>query len=237
MIYAILLREHAAAYGIKLTDEMLSQFDIYADMLVERNRVMNLTAITDPQEILVKHFFDSLLLLDAVEVPESRTLIDIGTGAGFPGLPVKIARPDCRLTLLDSLQKRVTFLEDVTAAMKLADVECIHARAEDGGRNPKLREQFDFATARAVARLPVLCEYAVPFLKVGGSFCALKGYDIEEELKDSAHAIKTLGCVVAAVQKYTLPDDSRRSIVVITKHSPTAKAYPRNPGKISKAPL
>lgn len=231
------LQQYAAEYGIALDEKMLSQFSAYAALLAERNKVMNLTAITDPAEVLVKHFLDSLLLLKAAPLPENGSLIDVGTGAGFPGVPVRIARPDCKLTLLDSLQKRITFLQELTAVLDCDDVTCLHSRAEEGARRPELREQFDIATARAVAKLQVLCEYCLPFVKVGGKFCALKGYEIEAELSQAERAITLLGGKLAAVEKFTLPDGSRRAIVVVEKVKPTGKAYPRNPGKISKSPL
>lgn len=231
-----LLRQYAAAYGIGLTPDMLARFSAYAALLAEKNRVMNLTAITEPDEVIVKHFLDSLLLLKAVELPKNGSLIDVGAGAGFPGVPVKIARPDCRLTLLDSLKKRVGFLTELLDALSVDGV-CIHARAEDGGRRPDLREQFDLASARAVARLSLLCEYCLPFVKAGGYFCALKGYEIEAELSEAKHAIGVLGGAVRSVEKFTLPDQSRRAIVVIEKVRHTGKAYPRNPAKIAKEPL
>lgn len=226
----------AEAEGFVLTEEMLDSFDHYAGLLVEWNEKINLTAITQPDEIAVKHFLDSLLLLRCVELPEGASLIDVGTGAGFPSLPCGIVRQDLRITLLDSLQKRITFLRELTGALHIP-ADCIHARAEEGGQDPALREQFDLATARAVARLRELAEYCLPFVRVGGTFAALKGYEIEEELEEARKAICLLGGEVAEVRKFVLPDESRRAIVLIRKISQTPTKYPRNSAKMKKQPL
>ena len=174
MIDKQLLLQGCKQFEIELSTQAAEQLDTYAQLLVEWNGKMNLTAITDPQGIVFKHFVDSLLLLKAVELPQGSSLIDVGAGAGFPSMPVKIARPDLAVTMLDSLQKRLTFLEEVSRQLEL-DCTFIHARAEDGGREKKLRERFDFATARAVAHLRELAEYCLPYVKVGGYFVALKG--------------------------------------------------------------
>lgn len=222
--------------GIQLSEKQLGQFQRYMELLVEWNEKMNLTAITDPEGVTVKHFFDSLLLLKAVEVPEGAKLIDVGTGAGFPGIPVAIARPDVQLTLLDSLNKRLVFLAEVCRELGLqADIR--HARAEEGGRQKELREQFDFATARAVAGMNVLCEYCLPFVKTGGAFIAMKGPDGEEESKQAARAIGVLGGKTEKLEQFTLPDGSRRCIAVVRKVRETPEAYPRHGSKISKKPL
>lgn len=226
----------AKAFDLPLTQEQAAQFSTYAETLVEWNRVMNLTAITDPQEIIVKHFLDSLLLFRAYSLPENASLIDVGTGAGFPGLPAKIYRPDLRVTLLDSLQKRLNFLEAVCEKTG-AEAKRIHARAEDAGREPALRESYDAACARAVAALPVLCEYCLPFVRVGGCFIAMKGPGLEEELQAADRAIRTLGGKLESTAAFTLPDGSERRIAVIRKIAPTPKAYPRPAAKIKKSPL
>ena len=226
----------AKAFDLPLTQEQAAQFSTYAETLVEWNKVMNLTAITDPQEIIVKHFLDSLLLFRACSLPENASLIDVGTGAGFPGLPAKIYRPDLRVTLLDSLQKRLNFLEAVCEKTG-AEAKRIHARAEDAGREPALRENYDAACARAVAALPVLCEYCLPFVRVGGCFIAMKGPGLEEELQAADRAIRTLGGKLESTAAFTLPDGSERRIAVIRKIAPTPKAYPRPAAKIKKSPL
>lgn len=218
----------SAALGEKL--------DRYAELLVEWNEKMNLTAITKPEEIVVKHFADSLLLLKAAEIPQNGKIIDVGTGAGFPSVPVSLARSDLKLTLLDSLQKRITFLEALCAELSLS-AECVHARAEDAGRQPKFRERYDVATARAVANLRELAEYCLPFVKVGGVFAALKGYEIEEELEGARYAIAQLGGEVIDVKKFRLAEDASRAIVIIKKVRPVPSKYPRISAKIKKSPL
>lgn len=227
----------AAVYGFALTGEQLAQLDAYGEMLADWNTRMNLTGITQPEEVEVKHFLDSLLLLDSVELPEKAGFIDVGCGAGFPSLPCKIYRPDLKLTMLDSLNKRIGFLQAVGEALSLTHVEYIHGRAEEVGRQKPHREKYDLATARAVAHLRELSEYCLPFVRVGGVFAALKGYEIEEELEQAAGAIAKLGGKVEQVKKYRLPMDNSRSIVVIRKISQTSPQYPRTPAKIAKSPL
>ena len=172
--------------NLPVSEEQYGQFQKYAAFLVERNQKMNLTAITDPYGITVKHFLDSVLPLKFLDIPDSASLIDVGTGAGFPGIPLKIMRPDIKLTLLDSLNKRVNFLSEVCKALDL-EVPCVHARAEEFGRNENYRERYDFSAARAVAAMPVLAEYCLPYVKIGGTFAALKGRN--ENYKDSENAI------------------------------------------------
>ena len=230
------LKEQAAALGFSLTETMLDQFAIYADFLVEYNEKVNLTAITDPQGIVVKHFLDSLLLVQAAALPQGASLVDVGTGAGFPSIPVKIYRPDLRITLLDSLQKRISFLQELCRRLSI-EGECCHARAEDAGRQAGYRERFDAATARAVANLRELAEYCLPLVKTGGMFLALKGYDVEEELSGAGKAIAVLGGEIQRIEKFLLPGDNRRAIVVIKKISQTPPKYPRMPAKIAKNPL
>ena len=236
MIRKDYMKAISMAEGMELTDLQLEELDRYAELLVEWNEKINLTAITEPDEIAVKHFLDSLLLLKSVEVPEGGQIIDVGTGAGFPSLPCALVRSDVQLTLLDSLNKRIIFLEEVTRELG-REAACIHARAEEGGRNPALREKFDLATARAVASMRELSEYCLPFVKVGGIFAALKGYEIEEELNEAKAAIRLLGGEIQEVQKKILPDGSRRGIVLIQKISQTSTKYPRPSAKIKKNPL
>ena len=225
----------AAAEGFELTARQLEQFDQYAQFLVEYNEKVNLTAITDPEGIEVKHFLDSLMLLKAVELPEGASVIDVGTGAGFPSVPAKIVRDDLRLTLLDGLNKRIVFLGELSRRLGQENT-ALHARAEEAARG-ELREQFDLATARAVADLRVLAEYCLPFVKVGGCFAALKGGDIEEELDEAKYAVRQLGGKVESVEKFDLPGGLSRSIVVIRKVKPTPAKFPRPSGKIKKNPL
>lgn len=221
--------------SLDVTEAEYKQFSSYADLLVEWNEKINLTAITDAEGIAIKHFLDSVLPLGMVEVKENASLIDVGTGAGFPGIPMKIMRPDIKLTLMDSLQKRVNFLSEVCDNLGIS-ADCTHERAEDSGMGEK-REKFDYATARAVARLSVLCEYCLPFVKVGGAFIALKGADCEEEIRTAYTAIKTLGGKTEKVIEYTLPTGDKRTLVIIRKIAPTPKSYPRPKGKMNKKPL
>lgn len=232
----------AAPFGVEVTPELTERLGIYARLLVEWNQKMNLTAITDPTGIAVKHFADSLAA--APLMPKGGfSLIDVGTGAGFPGVPLALLREDCQLTLLDSLNKRLTFLDTVCREVGL-DATLIHARAEEGGRRPDLREQYDVACARAVANLPVLSEYCLPFVKVGGRFIALKGPDADRERTEAARGIGVLGGKVTAVTALTLPhqpmaglEPMERRLVHIDKVRPTPATYPRHGSKISKKPL
>lgn len=230
------LSENAEKMNIDLSKQQMRQFELYADTLVEWNQKMNLTAITDPQGIAVKHFLDSAALLQHAEIPEGSSLLDVGTGAGFPSVPVKLLRPDVQITLLDSLQKRIGFL-DVLCEKLCIEAQTLHARAEEAGRKPALREQFAVATARAVAHLRELSEYCLPFVRPGGCFLAMKGQEIEQELDEARNAIGMLGGRVQEVLKYALPDGSGRSVVVVRKISQTPSNFPRMPAKIAKKPL
>lgn len=236
MIDKQLLLESCEAFGITLPEGAADKFDTYAQLLVEWNQKMNLTAITEPEEIVLKHFVDSLLLLKAVCLPQNASLIDVGTGAGFPSMPVKIAREDMKVTMLDSLQKRLTFLQEVNSSLNL-DCAFIHSRAEDGGKQKNLREKFDFATARAVANLRDLAEYCLPYVRVGGYFVSLKGPEIEQEVREAKNAIVTMGGKVEQIHQFTLPDNSGRSIVVIKKISQTPPQFPRTAAKMAKKPI
>lgn len=230
------LDAYAAGLGIPLTPAQLAQFDLYAQLLVEWNEKMNLTAITDPQEIVVKHFVDSLTLLTAVTPPQNATLADVGTGAGFPSVPVHIVRPDLRLTLIDSLQKRLTFLAALSQALGQQNT-CVHARAEDAGRTAPHREAYDLVTARAVANLRELAEYCLPLVKVGGQFVALKGGELAEELAGAQKAIATLGGRVVKNLPLQLPGGDRRTLLVIAKTTHTPASFPRPRAKMLKNPL
>lgn len=235
-IISDVLRKEFPIYNISFTDEMLSSFNLYSKLLIDWNNKINLTAIVDPREIAIKHFLDSALLLNALEIKNEARVIDIGTGAGFPGLPIKILRNDINLTLLDSLNKRLIFLEEVTSKLKI-NAEILHLRAEEGGKNPDLREKFDIVTSRAVAALNVLCEYCLPYVKVGGSFIAMKGPNADKEIEDSRNSIKLLGAEIEDVKLYTLADEGKRSILILRKIKNTNSKYPRHGGKIQKSPL
>lgn len=236
MINCELLKSLAQNEGINLTEDMLSAFDCYAEELVSWNEKINLTAITAPDDIVIKHFLDSLLLLKHIDVKEKTKMIDVGTGAGFPSLPCKIARPDISLTMLDSLNKRIGFLTSVSEKLKLSS-ECLHGRAEEVGAKPGYRESYDIATARAVAHLRELSEFCLPFVKVGGYFVSLKGPELDAEISEAKAAIKALGGEIEKVITYILPDESNRTIVIIKKISQTLPKYPRSFGKIKKQPI
>ena len=215
---------------------VLEKFERYAALLLAANEQINLTAITDKQGIAWKHFYDSIKVLEYAGVPQGTALIDIGTGAGFPGVPMKTVRPDLRLTLLDSLRKRTAFLAALSEALGQEN-RIVHARAEDYGRDGSAREQFGAATSRAVAPLRILCEYCLPFVRPGGVFLALKGGDVAEELAEARRALTELGGECTGVESYALPNFDRRSLVVIKKISQTPAKYPRIPAKITKVPL
>lgn len=231
-----LLKEKAAEYGIQLDDKALERFDLYASLLVEWNEKINLTAITDPEEIVIKHFLDCLTVFSKVEIKEGAKIIDVGTGAGFPGLVMLIARPDLKMTLMDSLNKRLNVIKDILEKLQLtADV--VHSRAEDGGQNKAYREKYDFSTARAVSNLRDLTEYCLPFVKVGGSFIAMKAAKAEEEISAAQKAIKTLGGTVSEKHTFELEDAGERNIILIKKISSTPAKFPRPSAKIAKNPL
>ena len=228
--------EEIGRVGVDISEIQAEQFYDYYELLVERNKVMNLTAITDFKEVVKKHFADSLTLLRIHNMDEVRNMIDVGTGAGFPGIPLKIVCPDVKLTLLDSLGKRVKFLEDVAGKLDLRGVECVHSRTEELAGNSYYREQYDLVTARAVAAMNVLSEYCLPYVKIGGVFAAYKSGTIEEELAAAERAIYVLGGKVRATEKFQL-DDMGRSIVLIEKTRKTPKSYPRKAGTPSRSPI
>ena len=219
-----------------LDAEKKQKLSAYGNLLIEWNEKMNLTAITDPAEIVIKHFYDSMLFLKLYDVPQNAKVIDVGTGAGFPGVVLKIMRPDIELTLLDSLNKRLIFLDEVLKSINLS-ANLIHARAEEGGQRKDLREQFDIATARAVARQNVLSEYCLPFVKQGGVFIALKGPAAAEEIEESKKAVSLLGGADSRLLSEKLPTGEERCFIITKKISQTPPKYPRISAKISKQPL
>ena len=231
-----LLQNYIKDYKITLTENQYEQFQKYFELLAEWNEKMNLTAITDESGVALKHFADSLSLLNFVDIPQNSSLADVGTGAGFPGVVLKIARPDIKLTLIDSLNKRLVFLGEVCAQLGI-EAELIHSRAEDGARDEKLRENFDFAVSRAVARMNVLSEYCLPLAAPGGTFAALKGGDVDAELEESRRAVQLLGGKIERIERLVLPDGSRRTIICIKKISQTSTKYPRPHAKMAKNPL
>ena len=232
------LRAAAEAASLSLSEEQILKFTRYDALLVDWNERMNLTAITEPRAVAVKHMVDSLPAYDAALFSGAPTVIDVGTGAGFPGIPLKIFDPSIRLTLMDSLAKRLAFLEAVVEDLGLTGVTCVHARAEDAAHEPQRRERYDIAVSRAVARLPVLLEYTLPFVKKGGHLIALKGRTAEEEATDAKRALKLLGGRLETIRPVTLPGLSdKRAVLTITKIAPTPKAYPRKAGTPAKKPL
>jgi len=232
-----ILQRGAVELEIALPSDTLTRFEQYADELMERNGVMNLTAITGHEEIAARHFLDSLVICNHVPL-ENKRLIDIGTGGGFPGLPLKLATPSLALTLLDSLGKRVQFLTELCGKLGLADVTCVHARAEEWVAEPNVREGFDYATSRAVARLNLLAELCLPYVRVGGAFLAMKAADSDAELEEAQCAITALGGKLAAVHDVIIPETKiLRRIVIIRKVAETPAQYPRRFAKIRKQPL
>lgn len=224
------------AIGIELSDEQLEQFLTYYEMLIEKNKVMNLTAITDFDEVLEKHFEDSLSLIQAVDLEKSQAVIDLGTGAGFPGIPLKIAFPNLQITLVDSLNKRILFLDDVIRELGLTGIDTVHGRAEDLAKNSDYREKFDLCVSRAVANLSTLSEYCLPFVKIGGKFISYKAGECDEEVAASKSSIFLLGGKISDIKKFEL-GESGRAFVIIDKVSGTPKKYPRKAGTPSKDPL
>lgn len=234
----VFLEKAASEYGVELSEKQLQQFQRYYELLIEWNEKINLTAITEPQEVAVKHFIDSVSAWDEKRFEGTKSIIDVGTGAGFPGIPLKIFQPQLKLVLLDSLNKRIKFLQTVVDELQLDNVECIHARAEEGAKNPKLRENFDIAVSRAVARLPVLAEYCIPFVKVGGTFAALKGMKFAEEAEEGKKALQILGGSEPVSVEKKLPGlDDKRAVIYVKKIKSTPKKYPRKAGTPDKDPL
>lgn len=222
--------------SISLNKEQYDQFYAYMVFLIEWNEKINLTAITEPQEIILKHFVDSLTIAKYIE--EGKTIIDMGTGAGFPGIPLKIYRNDVKVVLADSLNKRIKFLNEAIEKLQLKNIETIHCRAEELGKNKEYREKFDYATSRAVANLSTLSEYLLPFVKLNGSCIFMKTMEIDEELENAKKAIKILGGRIEKVDKFEIPEsDLGRSIIIVKKEKQTPSKYPRKPGTPAKEPL
>ena len=239
---APILESHSDEISVPLSAEEIRAFQVYASMLKEKNKVMNLTAVDDDKGIAMKHFIDSLTLCPYIREEEKKTnktltFADVGTGAGFPGLPVKISCPELSVTLMDSLEKRLKFLNEVITALDLKDCSTVHSRAEDAGRNKKYREKYDIVTARAVAKLSVLAEYCLPLVKVGGVFLAMKSHSDEEE-NEAQKAIALLGGTIEKTDSFKLPGtDMERTIIVVRKIRPTPARFPRKAGTPSKTPI
>ncbi len=227
-----------AQWGININKEQQEQFEKYYDLLVEWNSFMNLTGITDYEEVLVKHFLDSLALFHEHPYQEGLSLLDMGTGAGFPGIPLKIVYPDLKVTLVDSLNKRIKFLNEVINALGLTGIEAIHARAEELARKEEHREKYDLVVSRAVARTVSLAEFCLPYAKVGGYFIPYKSGTIEEELKEANYSFEVLGAKLQEVKTFSIPNsDMNRTLFIVKKIKNTPKAYPRAGGKPLKSPL
>lgn len=233
-----MLKNRMDRLQIETNENMLEQFDLFYHLLVEWNKVMNLTGITEYEEVVEKHFADSLSLARFLDLNKIHTVIDVGTGAGFPGIPLKIAFPHLKVVLLDSLNKRINFLNEVIAKLDLKEIHTIHGRAEEYARKPEYREQFDLCVSRAVANLSVLSEYCIPYIRIGGIFIPYKSGNIDEEVAASRKAVDILGGQIDHVEKFQLPDtDIHRSFVFINKIKNTQKKYPRKAGTPAKEPL
>ena len=238
MSFAEILKKAAEEYGISLNETQLQQFDRYQELLVEWNQKMNLTALTEPKDVAIKHMIDSVSVYDEKWFSEGMSVIDVGTGAGFPGLPLKILCPSLKVTLLDSLNKRVKFLETVVSELGLSDIVCVHARAEEAARQKQYREKFDAVVSRAVARLPILAEYDLPFVRVGGFFAAMKGAKYGEEAEEAKKAVKLLGGGEPVLREIKLPGlEDKRGIIYIRKEKKTPSVYPRKAGTPEKNPI
>ena len=231
-----LLKEKGEMFHVKLDDEALERFDKYGKLLVEWNEKINLTAITDPEGVTIKHFLDSITIFSYVDIPEGAKVIDVGTGAGFPGLAMLIARPDLDMTLMDSTKKRLMVIEDILENIGLK-ANIVHSRAEDAGQSKEFREKYDFSTARAVTNLRDLAEYCLPFVKVGGSFVPMKSAKAQEEISDAKKAIHVLGGQISKVDTFDLLDCGERTIINVKKISSTPAKYPRPSAKIAKNPI
>ena len=236
--FQIKLKEEMKHIDIILSDIQLKQFDQFYQMMIEKNKVMNLTAITREDEVIRKHFVDSVSCVKVCDVDKVTSVIDIGTGAGFPGIPLKIVYPDIHFLLVDSLKKRIAFLEDVIQALNLKKISAVHARAEDLARDKKFRSHFDLCVSRAVANLSTLTEYCIPFVKVGGYFISYKSQKGREESEMAANCFRTLGCSLEEAFEFQLEgEDAERLLLKIKKNRKTPKTYPRKRGVPSKNPL
>ncbi len=225
-------------YNIDISKEQINMLLKYMDMLKEWNKKVNLTSIVDDEEIIKKHFLDSISIFNTELIKDNISLVDVGTGAGFPGIPIKIINPTIKVTLIDSLKKRVNFLEEVICELKLKGINAVHGRCEDFANQKDYREQYDIATARAVASLPVLCEYCLPYVKIGGSFIAMKGPSVIEELDVSGNAVKVMGGELKEVIDTNIyGEDLNHKLVVVKKKKLSPIKYPRKAGKIEKNPI
>ena len=230
------LKEISKEINIDLNEEQLDKFKKYMELLLEWNEKINLTAITEEDEVILKHFVDSMTVLKYID--DGASIVDVGTGAGFPGIPVSIANDNVNVTLVDSLNKRINFLQEVISEINLTNIKAIHSRAEDFGQNKEHREKYDISVSRAVANLSVLVEYLLPLVKVGGKCICMKGSEVEEEITNAKFAIKELGGKIEVVDEFCLPGtDIKRNIIVIRKEKETPKKYPRKSGTPSKQPL
>ena len=234
--YNTLLFDETKKNGMELSDKQIAQFNLYYELLTAKNKVMNLTAITEYNDVVRKHFIDSMMISRVLDMKKINSLCDVGTGAGFPGIPLKIVYPHIQLTLVDSVGKRVNFLSEVVEKLGLEDVETIHSRTEDLAHNQKYREKYDMVTARAVASMNVLAEYCIPYAKIGGYCAAYKSGNIEEEIENAKNAVKILGGKIEKTDVFEIYEMGR-SIVLIKKASSTPKMYPRKAGTPSKNPL
>ena len=235
-VFQGILNDKCQKIHIKLREEQIKKFYTYMNLLLEWNEKMNLTAITEPNEVILKHFIDSLTISKYIE--DDSTVIDMGTGAGFPGIPLKIVREDINITLVDSLNKRIKFLDEVIDKLDLQNIETVHARAEEFGRGVKYREKFDYATSRAVANLSTLAEYLIPLVKIKGKVISMKGYTVDEEIENSRKAINVLGGKISGIDEFDLPDsDIKRNIIIIEKIRNTSNKYPRKAGTPAKDPI
>lgn len=232
------LQSKAEQLGIRLSEKQLEQFQCYYERLIEKNKVMNLTAITEYEEVVDKHFVDSILLGSVKELSGKKRVIDVGTGAGFPGIPLKIVYPELEITLLDSLNKRVKFLDEVIEELGLTGIQAVHSRAEDLAQDAAHRQQYDICVSRAVANLATLSEYCIPFVKQGGYFISYKSTQIEEELKQAKKAVQVLGGTLEQVETVQIPGTTiERQFVMIRKTGTTPKKFPRKAGTASKTPI
>ena len=230
------IQENSKVLGFNFSVEQLEKFYKYMNLLIEWNEKMNLTAITEPNDIILKHFIDSITINKYIE--NNAKVVDVGTGAGFPGIPLSIIRTDLQITLVDSLNKRLIFLQEIKKELELKNIDIVHARVEEIGQNKNYRETFDIATSRAVANLSTLSEYLVPLVKIKGKCVCMKASDAEEEIKQAENAVNILGGKIVKVEKFNLPNsDIGRTIIIINKEKSTNGKYPRKPGTPSKEPL
>lgn len=236
MVNKNLLISDAKSLGLVLDEEKISKFELLAKLLVEQNKTMNLTAITDPDGIAVKHFADSISILSAIEINGGESVLDVGTGAGFPGIPLLIMKPNINLTMIDSTAKKLKYVADTVEKLEL-NASILHTRAEEAGQKSEYREKFDIVCSRAVASLNVLCEYCLPFVKQGGVFVAMKGAKASEEITAANEVIKLLGGKIINKKSFTLSDTAERTLIVIKKISHTPPKYPRVSAQIAKKPL